>query len=494
MNAVESLLAPNVARHPDRVAYLCEGESLTYAALDELAGRFASALLASGAVAGERAVLVLPDGFPFLGAFLGCLKARIWPALVSTAVDTPTCEAILADAEARVLLVDPTLPAAAAASPHVAFRLAVTPESLRPFLASGSPGFETRPARDDEDAFLLYTSGTTGTPKGAIHAHGDLAATADTYGASVLRLTSDDVVFSASKLFFAYGLGNSLSFPLRAGATAILHPGKVTPGDFLRILGTHRPSVVFAVPTLYSLFLGAVESAGPLAIPRLYVSAGEALPAALVREWTALTGAPVVDGIGSTEALHIFLSNRPDEVRPGTSGTPVPGYEARLVDDGMRDVAPGEPGHLLIRGASVSRGYCRRPEKTAETMLPGGWLRTGDVYVVRDGAWVHQGRSDDMLKVDAQWVSPVAVEGALYEHPSVEECAVTGATFGGLVKVAAHVVLRPGVPDSVETIAALRAHVRSRLPVHMVPARITFCASLPKTATGKVQRFRLREA
>ena len=198
-----------------------------------------------------------------------------------------------------------------------------------------------------------------------IHAHGAPAITAEAFGHGVLSLTSDDVVFSASKLFFAYGLGNSLSFPLRAGATTILHPGKVTPGELVRILETHRPTVVFAVPSLYNLVLKFVEKVGPLAIPRLWVSAGEALSAPLVRAWMALTGAPVIDGIGTTEALHIFLSNRPDAVRPGSSGTPVPGYEVRLVDEEERDVAPGTPGHLLVRGGSVAKGYWRRDGKSA---------------------------------------------------------------------------------------------------------------------------------
>ena len=326
-----------------------------------------------------------------------------------------------------------------------------------------------------------------------LHAHGAPAVTARAFGDGVLGLSPDDVVFSASKLFFAYGLGNSLSFPLRAGATAILHPGKVTPGELLRILETHRPTVVFAVPSLYNFVLRVVERAGPLAIPRLWVSAGEALPAPLVTAWTALTGAPVIDGIGTTEALHIFLSNRPDSVRPGSSGTPVPGYEVRIVDDEGRDVAPGTPGHLLVRGESVAKGYWRRDGTPAAAADGDGWLRTGDVYVEEDGVFVHRGRSDDLLKVDAQWVSPVVVEAVLYEHPAVAECAVTGVKVWGLVRVGAHVVLRDGVPGSGDTVEALRRHVQARLPAHMVPARITFRRELPKTATGKIQRFRLRE-
>jgi benzoate-CoA ligase len=481
LNAATTLLASGLARHADKVAYVCEGESVTFRGLDELSSRFGSALLAAGASPGDRAVLVLPDGIAYVAAFLGCLKAGVWPALVSTSLDKESCEAILADSAARILIGDPSLAAWSAESSDLAFRLSRTPDSLRAFLASGDPGF------------LLYTSGTTGEPKGVIHAHGAPAITAEAFGDGVLSLTSDDVVFSASKLFFAYGLGNSLSFPLRAGATTILHPGKVTPGELVRILETHRPTVVFAVPSLYNLVLKFVEKVGPLAIPRLWVSAGEALSAPLVRAWMALTGAPVIDGIGTTEALHIFLSNRPDVVRPGSSGTPVPGYEVRLVDDEGRDVAAGTPGHLLVRGGSVAKGYWRRDGKSTAVTDAAGWLRTGDVYVDEDGVFFHRGRSDDLLKVDAQWVSPVVVEGVLYEHPSVAECAVTGVKVWGSVRVGAHVVLRDGVPGSGETVETLRQHVRTRLPAHMVPARITFCRELPKTATGKIQRFRLRE-
>ncbi len=494
MNTVAALLAPNVARHPRRAAYFCEGETLTYSDLDERSGRFGQGLLASGVKAGDRALLVLPDGFPFLYAFLGCLKAGIWPALVSPLLSKDDTGFVLSDSEATALVTAPDLPAAAADSPHLRTRLALDPDSMGRFLSSAPGGIETAPADDDDTAFFLYTSGTTGEPKGVPHAHGDMPFTADSYGVSILALAPADTVFSASKLFFAYGLGNSVSFPLRAGVPAILHPGKATADEVVRLFNSHRPTVFFGVPTLYSLLLRSLDDWTAFGSLRLCVSAGEALPAPLAVEWRSRAGVEVVDGLGTSETLHIVLSNRPGAVRPGSAGIPVPGYELRLVDEEGRDVPRGVPGQLLVRGRSLARSYWKRPEKTSETMLPHGWLRTGDVLIEEAGVYTHQGRADDMFKVDAQWISPVQVESVLYGHAAVKECAVTATKAEGLVKVGAHVVLGPGFTDSIETIASIRRHVLSHLPPHMCPARFTFCAELPKTATGKVQRFRLRGA
>jgi len=494
MNVAEALLAPNLSRHPDRVAYLCDGEALTFRQLDERSSRFAGAIAGAGAKAGDRAVLVLPDGFPYLYALFGAFKAGVWPALVSTTLGKEDYEFVLADSEASLLVADPSLPAAQASSGFVKTRLLLDPRGVASALSSGSEAFATRPAGDGETALLLYTSGTTGRPKGVLHSHRDMPATADTYGASVLGLSQGDVTFSASKLFFAYGLGNSVSFPLRAGATAVLHPGKPSPDDVFRLVSTHRATVFFGVPTLYNVLLGAFDDFSPLATLRLCVSAGEAMPPRIFAEWRRQTGLEPLDGIGTTEALHIFVSNFPGAARPGTTGVPVPGYEVRLVDEEGREVPDGEDGQLLVRGPSVTSGYWRRPEKDAEAILPGGWLRTGDVYAREGegGALVPRGRFDDMFKVGAQWISPTQIEAVLSSHPAVRECAITGTKTGGLVNVAAHVVLTPGFEGNLETIVTLRRHVLDRLPPHMAPARVDFCTELPKTATGKVQRFRLR--
>jgi len=353
------------------------------------------------------------------------------------------------------------------------------------------------PSEADDDAFWLYSSGSTGRPKGAVHRHRSLAVTSQCYGIGVLDLRRGDVCYSAAKLFFAYGLGNAMSFPLWVGGTALLDSQKPTPERTFDIMEQHRPNAYFGVPTLYAAQLEALETGGPrdLSSLRLCVSAGEALPAEILRRWRERTGLDVLDGIGSTEALHIFLSNTPSDVRAGSSGKPVPGYEARILDERGEAVEPGDSGRLQVRGASTASRYWDQRKKTGETMLPGGWLETGDTYHQdEDGYFVYEGRSDDMMKVGGIWTSPIEIESALIEHPKVLEAAVVArADVHGLIKPEAWVVLRAGGAGDADLKAELRDHVKRLLAPYKYPRWWRFVDELPKTATGKIQRFKLRD-
>ncbi len=345
--------------------------------------------------------------------------------------------------------------------------------------------------------FWFYSSGSTGLPKGVRHVHGSLRATAETYGAQVLRIQAEDLVFSAAKLFFAYGLGNAMTFPMSVGAAAVLLPDRPTPDSVLATMRRFQPTIFGGVPTLYAALLAHPElgrGAGSARLRRC-VSAGEALPEHIGRRWEATVGTEILDGLGSTEMLHIFLSNRPGAVRYGTSGQPVPGYDVRIVDAAGAEVAEGEMGELIVRGPSAAEGYWNQRDKTRRTFR-GEWTHTGDTYTLADGYYRYCGRGDDMMKVGGIWVSPFEVEEALIAHPAVQEAAVVGhADADGLTKPKAFVVLRPDHPvDASETLAeALKAHVQAKIGVWKYPRWVEVVESLPKTATGKVQRYRLRD-
>jgi benzoate-CoA ligase family protein len=368
--------------------------------------------------------------------------------------------------------------------------------SFSAFIAGGEPGSTTVAASPDEVAFWLYYSGSTGAPKGVRHVHASLRQTADTYGAQVLGIGPDDLMFSVAKAFHAYGLGNSLTFPMAVGACAVLLPDRPTPEAVLGVMRHHRPTLFAGVPTLYAAML-----AHPLIGPgagsdrlRRCISAGEALPADIGRRWRAQVGVDILDGIGSTEMLHIFISNRPDDLRYGTSGKPVPNYEAMIVDEHDRPVPNGEEGELIVRGPSAAEGYWNQRAKSRRTFR-GEWTYTGDTYT-RDaeGYYRFRGRTDEMLKVSGVWVSPFEVEEALIAHPSVLEAAVIGREDrDGLTKPKAFVILRAPADDPDALVAALQAHVKAEIGVWKYPRWIEFVDSLPKTATGKIQRFRLRE-
>lgn len=493
-NLAVALLGPNLARHPDKTAYLCEEEVVSYQQLSDAAGRFATLLKQQGIGAGERVMLVLPDRPLYVAAFLGTILAGNRAVPVSTALTEDDYAYILADSGAQLLLTVATVPAAAGCPlPDGVHRLHAN-GPVCDWLADlpAAPLSVPQPSAD-EPAFIQYTSGSTGRPKGVPHRHRDMLVAAEQYAGQVLEIRPDDLLFSASKLFFGYGLGNSLGFPLYHGATAILHPGKPTPDELLQLIRQHRPTVFFSVPTIYAQIIRSCSDE-QLQLPmRLCVSAGESLPAAIFEAWQQLTGLELLDGIGTTELFHIFISNYPGQARAGLSGRPVPGYEIRLVDDAGAPVPSGTPGHLQVRGKSSTPGYWNLPDKTAALILADGFLRTGDMCTEQDGWYCHQGRSDDMLKAGGQWIAPQQIEDKLRTHPAVADCAVAGYRYGGLERPAAHLVLKPDVMVDPAFERELRRFLVDRLPDYMQPVRWFFVSDLPRTATGKVQRFKLRQ-
>ncbi len=364
-------------------------------------------------------------------------------------------------------------------------------------LANAPADSITAECSPDEVAFWLYSSGSTGAPKGVRHVHASLRATAETYGAQVLQIRPDDVIFSAAKLFFAYGLGNSMSFPMSVGASAVLLPDRPTPAAVLSVLRRFCPTIFGGVPTLYAALLAQPAIGAGAGSDRLRrcISAGEPLPEQVGRRWRQVVGVDILDGIGSTEMLHIFLSNRPDDIRYGTTGKPVPGYELRILDAEGNEVAEETTGELVVRGPSAADGYWNQREKSRRTFR-GEWTHTGDTYL-RDQAGYYRycGRSDDMLKVGGIWVSPFEVEDALVAHPAVLEAAIVGhADEDGLIKPKAFVVLQEhaGGQDRDALAEELKAHVKERIGVWKYPRWVEFVPDLPKTATGKIQRYKLR--
>ena len=502
-NAALDLLDRNLAEgNGERIAVIDDRGATTYAELTERANRFANALAGLGIEREQRILVVLQDSVDFPIVFLGAIKAGVIPVAVNTSQTAKDYDFLLEDSGARALvvsspLVETILPVTQRHRSHLAHVIVSGSEPvggipLDDLLARNAPEHDPAMTVPDDIAFWLYSSGSTGSPKGAVHLQSHLMETARLYGRPILGITKDDVVFSAAKLFFAYGLGNALTFPFAVGATAVLMAERATPASVAALLARHRPTLFFGVPTLYAALLAgtALPEGGRL---RLCVSAGEALPADLGERWQKRTGVPVLDGIGSTEMLHIFVSNRPGELRYGTSGKPVEGYEARLVSETGGDVAPGEIGDLHVAGPTSAVMYWRNRERRRETFL-GRWTKTGDKYrVTGDGWWVYCGRSDDMLKVSGQYVSPFEVEAALMSHFDVLEAAVVGHEDADrLVKPKAFVVLKNEGKGSPELAEALKAHVKSHLAPHKYPRWIEFMASLPKTATGKIQRFKLR--
>jgi benzoate-CoA ligase len=367
-------------------------------------------------------------------------------------------------------------------------------QRMSELLAAASPTFSTAPTLRDEPCFWLYSSGSTGSPKGTVHVHSSLMETAVYYAQAVLGLRQDDITFSAAKLFFAYGLGNALTFPLSVGATSVLMAERATPASVIARLTQHRPTVFSGVPTLYAAMLASQQlpPKGQLAL-RLCNSAGEALPEEIARRWHERTGVDIVDGIGSTEMLHIFISNRPGRIRHGTLGLPVPGFEAKVVNEDGNPVPVGEIGDLIVRGSTSAKFYWNQRERSRNT-FQGQWTRTGDRFLINEqGDFVFAGRADDMLKVGGIYVSPIEVESVLTTHPAVHEAAVIGREDADrLIKPAAYIVLAAGQSASKALEDELKNFVKSRLAPYKYPRWIEFVADLPKTATGKIQRFRLR--
>jgi benzoate-CoA ligase len=487
----------------DRIAYRVEGRTVSYAELGDEVARAQHALRELDVRRGERVALVVDDELAFPAWFLGALRAGAVPVPLSTMLTAEELAAIVADAGAGAVVVS------AGYREHLA-AVASGPSELRnavvvgdPVAAGGLPvhGWSAFTDRSeapvaatgpDSPAFWLYSSGTTGSPKGVMHRHASLQATAETYARSVLEIGPDDRCLSVAKLFFAYGLGNSLTFPLSVGGSAVLNRRRPTPADVLGLVREERPTLFFATPGFVAALLDADPSDDALASVRSTVTAGEALPADLHRRFNARFGHPVLDGIGTTEALHIFLSNTKGAERPGTSGTPVPGYDARIVDEtGGEVAAPDTPGHLQVRGPSLATGYWCRDAATRAAFV-GEWLVTGDVYRrSADGYWTFLGRNNDMIKAGGIWVSPAEVEGVLVEHPDVLEAAVVGGRDAdGLEVTVAFLVPRAG--HEIEP-AGIEAHCRGRMAAFKRPRRIEVVDQLPKTPTGKVRRFALRE-
>jgi 4-hydroxybenzoate-CoA ligase len=494
-----------------RLAFRDPWRSLTYGELATQTARFAGALLRAGVGREQRVVLLLQDTIDFPIAFWGTMQAGAVPVPINTLLTAETVGYILADCRAAAVVMSAGLLdmlGAAVRAAGVRQMIVSQADGSDPvlsddgwigfsgFLAAGDPETATAPASADEVAFWLYSSGSTGAPKGVRHIHSGLRFTAETYGAKVLGIGPDDVMFSAAKAFHAYGLGNSLTFPMSVAAAAVFLPGRPTPDAVLEVMRTHNPTLFAGVPTLYAGLLAnpyIAPNAGSSRLRRC-ISAGEALPADIGSRWKSVVGVDILDGIGSTEMLHIFVSNRPDDIRYGTSGKPVPGYDARIVDEHDRPVPHGEPGELVVRGDSAADGYWNQRAKSRRA-FQGEWTYTGDTYT-RDaeGYFRFQGRSDEMLKVSGVWVSPFEVEEALISHPAVLEAAVIGRRDrDGLVKPKAFVILRDGDWDADALVGELQTHVKERVGIWKYPRWIEFVASLPKTATGKIQRFRLRE-
>ncbi|MCB9751266.1 MAG: benzoate-CoA ligase family protein [Myxococcales bacterium] len=507
-NAAEDLLGRNLAPgRAARVAYIDRDGAHTYAALAERSARFATALRELGVEPEQRVALCLEDTVDFPACFLGAIQAGVVPIPLNTRLTAKDYAYILADSRARALIVSAPLldqfMSHLGAHPQLrAVVVAGDPSSagqqLDALLETAAPAQGFASTRRDEPCFWLYTSGTTGAPKGVVHLHGHLLATAELYARPILGLTPDDVVFSAAKLFFAYGLGNALTFPMAVGATTVLLEGPPRPDRVGALLRRHRPTIFYGVPTLFGMLLAQDEQLPARGEHRLRLctSAGEALPPELLRRWRARVGVDILDGIGTTEALHIFLSNRVGDIRPGSTGRPVDGYEVRLVDEDDHVVAPGELGTLEVRGPSTALMYWNLRERTKATFR-GPWLRTGDKYHVdEDGYYHYGGRADDLLKVGGIYVSPFEVESALLQHEAVLESAVVGhADHDGLIKPRAFVVLAPGAgPANDELARALTQFVRDQLAPFKRPRWIDFVDELPKTATGKIQRYKLRDA
>ncbi len=507
-NAAHDLLERNLrAGRATKIVYIDDRGSYSYGELAARVNRFANALQGLGMHREQRVLLCLQDGIDFPTAFLGAIKAGMVPVPVNTLLAPADYAYMLEDSRAPMLVISEPLLAQfqpiLGQAPFlkrvlVSGTMAPPPgmRSLGEVLAASIDSFEPAPTLRDEPCFWLYSSGSTGAPKGTVHVHSSLIETAVLYAQATLGLKESDLMLSAAKLFFAYGLGNSLTFPLAVGGTAVLMAERTTPSAIIARLRLHRPTVFSGVPTLYASLLASDElpRAQEMSL-RVCNSAGEALPEDVARRWRERTGVPIVDGIGSTEMLHIFISNRPDQIRHGTLGQPVPGYEVKIVDEQGNSIAAGEIGHLLVRGSTSAKFYWNQHARSRDTFV-GSWTRTGDRFRVDEhGDYVYAGRADDMLKVGGIYVSPIEVESALNAHPAVHEAAVVGREDSGhLVKPIAYVVLADGFVGSEALTDELKAFVKSRLAPYKYPRWIEYVAELPKTVTGKIQRYKLRAA
>jgi benzoate-CoA ligase len=488
-----------------RIALRHEGRRLTYGQMAEMVNRVGNALRDLGVEMENRVLLLLYDSPEFVASFFGAMKIGAVPVPVNTMMRAQDYEYFLDNSRAKVLIAHrPLWDEVAKVRDRLTYlqhvivvgEPASDQQTFEQWIAQASPALEPAPTSKDDAAFWLYSSGSTGFPKGAVHLQHDMVYCTDLYARPILGIGPEDITFSAAKLFFAYGLGNSLYFPFRVGASAILYAGRPLPETMFEIISRDKPTIFFGVPTLYAAMLAIhdAETRYDLSSLRLCVSAGEALPPELFRRWHDRFGSEILDGIGTTEVLHIFISNQAGRVKPGSSGLIVPGYEARIVDDAGHPVAPGDIGNLLIKGESTCASYWNQHEKTKQT-IQGEWIVTGDKYAQdEDGYYWYAGRADDMLKVGGVWVSPIEVENTLIQHAAVLEGAVVGHEDDDrLVKPKAFVVLNRGYRASAALEEELKEFVKAKIAPYKYPRWITFVPELPKTATGKIQRFKLRQ-
>jgi benzoate-CoA ligase family protein len=488
----------------DKVAIECGELRVTYRQLADRVNRFGNGLKALGVRMEERVLLLLLDTPDFAACFFGAIKLGAVPVPVNTLLKAADYQYLLNNSRARVMVASDSLLGLIQQIPRGELRHLETivvggqaPAGMVSFddlTSKSSSDLSPAPTRKDDAAFWLYSSGSTGQPKACVHLQHDMVVSSERYAKAILKICERDRFFSVAKLFFAYGLGNGLYFPLAVGATSILLPGPPRPESVFDVIERHRPTLFFSVPSNYVKLL-AHEPGRQFDLSRVRhaVSAGEALPASIFHRFQQRFGVEILDAIGSTEALHMMISNAPGAVRPGSSGKIIPGFEAKIVDDNDQPVAQGEIGNLIVKADSTCAGYWNEHEKTKETFA-GPWLRTGDKYHQdADGYFWYAGRSDDMIKVSGVWVSPIEIERVLVEHPGVQEAAVVFRQDGDeLLKPAACVVLRNGAHGDPKMARELREFVLERLPVYKRPHWVEFFEELPKTATGKVQRFRLR--
>ena len=505
-NVATAFVDDNVANgRSDRVAIYFEDQQITYGDVQRLVNKTGNMLKSLDVEMENRVLLLLFDSPEFIYTFFGAIKIGAIPIPTSTMLKSQDYEYLLNDSRAKVLVVsDALVDQIESVREKLKYLKHVVvvgrPEagqlSYRELVDRASPELEVADTTKDDAAFWLYSSGTTGYPKGVVHLHHDMIYAYECYARSILRINESDITFSVAKLFFAYGLGNALYYPFRAGAATVLYPGRPEPVKIFEVIDKYHPTLFFGVPTAYAKMLQVerAEEKYDLSSIRLCISAGEALPAAVWQRWKDRFGMEILDGIGSTEILHIFLSNRPGRVKPGSSGELVPGYEAKIVDESGKEVATGEVGNLLVKGDTGAAFYWNKHDKTKSTII-GEWIATGDNYYRdEDGYFWCVGRADDMIKAGGIWVSPVEVENTIMEHPAVLECAVVGAVDEEqLIKPKAYIVLREGYQPSPDLAREIQVHVKGRIAPYKYPRWIEFVPELPKTETGKIQRYKLRQ-